>query len=102
MTITYCALMSLMRHEDIKISELARRTGIADKTLRRKFAGETDWTVSEIYAIALVLDICREEVGDYWFADRDGLYLLSAKEYKGYRTLWRSAEHRPEEVTQDD
>lgn len=51
------------------IKSLAQKIGIDNSTLYRKIIGETEFTRSEIQAIAKELNLTAEEVQEIFFAE---------------------------------
>lgn len=52
---------------EMKQGEVAKRANMAESTLTARMTGRLPWTSDEIMAVAKVLNIPREQFGEYFF-----------------------------------
>ena len=52
---------------ELKQNEVARAAQMAPSTLTARMQGKQPWTSSEISRVAAVLDIPREQIGEFFF-----------------------------------
>ena len=50
-------------------SAFAQALGINPSTLVKKLSGKVEWTVGEMQATVLLLDIPRDRISEYFFKD---------------------------------
>lgn len=55
---------------EIQQGQVAREAGIALSTMTARMKGYQPWTSTEILRVAAVLDIPKEQIGEYFFEDR--------------------------------
>ena len=65
-----CELKAAMARKNLSIPKLAAIIGINKKTLYTRFSGTTDFSQSEISAIARVLDLSDSDILDIFFAEK--------------------------------
>lgn len=61
-------LRAAMARKNISVPQLASLIGISKKTLYSRLSGETDFNLSEIRKIALVLKLSEAEILNIFFA----------------------------------
>lgn len=54
---------------EIQQGQVAREAGIAPSTMTARMKGYHPWTSKEILRVAAVLDIPKEQIGEYFFED---------------------------------
>lgn len=95
-------LASLVHRHGYRYDDLAKRMiHTSSRSLRRKFRGETPFTLSEIAEILLICDSCQEEAGAIIFSDdpSSSFYLPKIEEIKAARSLFDFAAAEAEEET---
>lgn len=54
---------------EIPQGQVAKKAGISPSTMSSRMMGYQPWTSTEILRVAAVLDIPREQIGEYFFED---------------------------------
>lgn len=57
---------------DLKQNEVAKAAGMAPSTLTARMQGKQPWTSAEITRVAAVLNIPREQIGEFFFEPLPG------------------------------
>lgn len=70
MKFDYGKLRELMRDKNITQSDLARVTGLSERSISLKFTGKIYWKQNEIYSVANILGIPKESVCEYFFTPK--------------------------------
>ena len=65
----YSKLLGRIRELGFTQKSLAKKMGINPGTLSLKLKGVSFFTASEIDCICKILDIAKEDIGDYFFAE---------------------------------
>lgn len=63
-------LKGAMARKDISIPKLGELLGISKKTIYSRFSGETQFTLSEIQKIKVILDLTDEELLIIFFREK--------------------------------
>lgn len=54
---------------ELQQGQVAKEAGIAPSTMTARMKGYQPWTSTEILRVAAVLDIPKEQIGEYFFED---------------------------------
>lgn len=95
-------LASLVHRHGYRYDDLAQRMAhTSARSLRRKFRGETPFTLGEIAEILLICDMAQEEAGAIIFSDdpTSPLYLPKIEEIKAAKSLFDFAAEAEEGST---
>lgn len=65
----YSKLLGKIKECDLTQEILAKKIGINKATLNAKLKGKFSFTVKEMLAIGMELNIPKNEIGDYFFAE---------------------------------
>ena len=63
-------LKAAMARKNISIPQLANLLKISKKTIYSRFSGETDFSLSEIRKIAVILELSNDDIMVIFFAEK--------------------------------
>ena len=69
MKLKYSKLLGKIKECDLTQETLAKKIGINKATLSAKLNGKFSFTVKEMLAIGMALNIPKGEIGDYFFTE---------------------------------